>query len=448
MTARFLRPHQDHFHNALTVLAAALDAADPAQAIRRMVFGSDHTLWVDGTAYDLRRFKRVVVVGGGKAGASMAAAIEEIVEDRITAGVVSVKYGYTAPTQIIEVREAAHPVPDEAGVSNTRDMVKLLREATRDDLVICLISGGGSALMTLPVEGVSLDDVQILTQTLLKSGAPIEAINAVRKHLSQVQGGQMARLAYPATLITLVLSDVVGSPLDVIASGPTVPDPTTFAHAQAVLARYVESSVIPSSIRRYLLRGLSGGVQETPKADDEAFDRIQTVIIADNARAAQAAVEKAAEAGYHTLLLSTFVEGEAREVGRVLAALGKEIVTHNRPVPRPACLILGGETTVTVRGNGRGGRNQELALAAALAIQGWDDVLIASLGTDGSDGPTDAAGGIVDGSTVSRGQALGLSAVAALDQNDAYTFLSQTDNLLVTGPTNTNVNDLMAVFVE
>jgi len=448
MTARFLRPQQDHFHNALTVLEAALDAADPAQAIRRMVFGSDHTLWVDGTAYDLRRFKRVVVVGGGKAGASMAAAIEEIVEDRITAGVVSVKYGYTAPTQIIEVREAAHPVPDEAGVSNTRDMVKLLREATRDDLVICLISGGGSALMTLPVEGVSLDDVQILTQTLLKSGAPIEAINAVRKHLSQVQGGQMARLAYPATLITLVLSDVVGSPLDVIASGPTVPDPTTFAHAQAVLARYVESSVIPSSIRRYLLRGLSGGVQETPKADDEAFDRIQTVIIADNARAAQAAVEKAAEAGYHTLLLSTFVEGEAREVGRVLAALGKEIVTHNRPVPRPACLILGGETTVTVRGNGRGGRNQELALAAALAIQGWDDVLIASLGTDGSDGPTDAAGGIVDGSTVSRGQALGLSAVAALDQNDAYTFLSQTDNLLVTGPTNTNVNDLMAVFVE
>jgi len=448
MTARFLRPQQDHFHNALTVLEAALDAADPAQAIRRMVFGSDHTLWVDGTAYDLRRFKRVVVVGGGKAGASMAAAIEEIVEDRITAGVVSVKYGYTAPTQIIEVREAAHPVPDEAGVSNTRDMVKLLREATRDDLVICLISGGGSALMTLPVEGVSLDDVQILTQTLLKSGAPIEAINAVRKHLSQVQGGQMARLAYPATLITLVLSDVVGSPLDVIASGPTVPDPTTFAHAQAVLARYVESSVIPSSIRRYLLRGLSGGVQETPKADDEAFDRIQTVIIADNARAAQAAVEKAAEAGYHTLLLSTFVEGEAREVGRVLAALGKEIVAHNRPVPRPACLILGGETTVTVRGNGRGGRNQELALAAALAIQGWDDVLIASLGTDGSDGPTDAAGGIVDGSTVSRGQALGLSAVAALDQNDAYTFLSQTDNLLVTGPTNTNVNDLMAVFVE
>ncbi|HEX3052690.1 MAG TPA: glycerate kinase [Aggregatilineaceae bacterium] len=448
MTARFLRPQQDHFHNALTVLAAALDAADPAQAIRRMVFCSDHTLWVDGTAYDLRRFKRVVVVGGGKAGASMAAAIEEIVEDRITAGVVSVKYGYTAPTQIIEVREAAHPVPDEAGVNNTRAIVKLLREATQDDLVICLISGGGSALMTLPVEGVSLDDVQILTQTLLKSGAPIEALNAVRKHLSQVQGGQMARLAYPATLITLVLSDVVGSPLDVIASGPTVPDPTTFAHAQAVLARYVESSVIPSSIRRYLLRGLSGGAADTPKTDDEAFDRMQTVIIADNARAAQAAVEKAAEVGYHSLLLSTFVEGEAREVGRVLAALGKEIVMHSRPVPRPACLILGGETTVTVRGDGRGGRNQELALAAALAIQGWDDLVIASLGTDGTDGPTDAAGGVVDGSTVARGQTLGLSAHAALDQNDAYTFLSQTDNLLVTGPTNTNVNDLMAVFVE
>ncbi len=446
---RFSRPlaHDERRRQALAVLEAALIEADPARAIRQVMMRSEDTLWVDGVAFDLRRYRRIVVVGGGKAGASMAAAVEEEFDDYPVEGQVIVKYGYTEPTRVITVHEAGHPLPDAAGVAGTRAMLDLLRDTTTEDLVLCLISGGGSALMTLPVPRVSLDDVQRLTGALLRSGAPIQAMNAVRKHISQVKGGQLARLAYPATVITLILSDVVGSPLDVIASGPTVPDPTTYEHALAVIERYAGRDEVPESIRRHLLSGAAGNHAETLKAGDPELENVHNVVIADNARAAAAAVERAAALGFNTLLLSTYVEGEAREVARVIAALAKEIVTSARPVPPPACLILGGETTVTVRGDGKGGRNQELALAAGIALQGWKNVLVASLATDGSDGPTDAAGGLVDGETVTRGQAAGLSAQAALDANDAYTYLERVDALLVTGPTNTNVNDLIAVFV-
>jgi hydroxypyruvate reductase len=432
---------------ALDVLAAALAAVDPAEAIRRIMARREDTVWIDGAAYDLNRYRRIWVVGGGKAGASMAAAAEALLGDRIAGGVVNAKYGYTGPTGKIRVREAGHPVPDEAGVEGTREMVNLLRGAAQDDLVLCLISGGGSALMTLPVEGVSLEDMQRLTELLLRCGAPIQAINVVRKHLSQVAGGQLARLAHPATVVTLILSDVVGSPLDVIASGPTVPDPTTFDQAWGIIERYRIADDIPESIRQHLSRGVSGSIEETPKPGDPELATVRNVIVADNARAALAAAQRAEELGSNTLLLSTYIEGEAREVARVLAGLAKEIAAHDRPVARPACLILGGETTVTVRGSGKGGRNQELALAAALAIQGMDNVLIASLATDGSDGPTDAAGGLVDGTTVTRGAALGLSAQTALDDNNAYPYLQQVGDLMITGPTNTNVNDLMAVLV-
>ncbi|NLX10200.1 MAG: glycerate kinase [Chloroflexi bacterium] len=431
----------------LDILGAALDAVDPAQAIRRAVRREGNVLHVAGQEYDLARFRRVLVIGGGKAGASMAGAVEEVVGDRIAAGWVNVKYGYALPTRRIHVHEAGHPVPDAAGIEGTQRMIDLLRGATADDLVLSLISGGGSALMTLPVPGVTLHDIQTLTQALLRSGAPIGAINALRKHLSQIKGGQLARLAHPATVIALILSDVVGSPLDVIASGPTVPDPTTFADAQAVIERYGIADEVPESIRRHLADGIAGRVADTPQAGDPVLARVQNVIVADNARAAQAAVERAGALGFHTLLLSTFVEGEAREVAHVLAALAKEVHASGQPIPRPACLVLGGETTVTVRGPGQGGRNQELALAAVQAIRGLDGVIIASLATDGSDGPTDAAGGLVDGTTLARGEALGLSAAAALAANDAYPYLAQVDDLLMTGPTNTNVNDLMLVTV-
>jgi glycerate 2-kinase len=427
----------------LAVLDAALEAADPALAIRRVMRCDEDTMWIDSTAYDLRRYRRIIVIGGGKAGAPMAAAVEDVLGERITAGVINVKYGYTGVTRLITLREAGHPVPDAAGAEGAREMVELLRGMTADDLVLCLISGGGSALMTLPIPGVSLDDMQKLTGLLLRSGAPIQDINAVRKHLSQIKGGQLARLAHPAAVIALILSDVVGSPLDVIASGPTVPDTTTFADAQAVIDRYGIADEVPESIQAHLLRGTAGEIADTPKE----LENVHNVIIADNAQAALAAAKRAEEFGIRALLLSTYIEGEAREVARVLAALAKEIAATGRPLRRPACLILGGETTVTVRGDGKGGRNQELALAAALAIQGMEGVIIASLGTDGSDGPTDAAGGLVDGTTVARGSRVGRSALAALDDNDAYPYLHAVGDLMITGPTNTNVNDLMAVCV-
>ena len=432
---------------ALEVLGAALDAVAPGAALRRTIQRDGETLRVAGRSYDLRHFRRVLVVGAGKAAAPMAQAVEEVLGDRISSGAVTVKYGYTAPTAQVMLREAGHPVPDAAGVAGTRAMIALLEQTGPDDLVLCLISGGGSALMPLPVPGVTLEELQTLTTALLRSGAPIQALNAVRKHLSQVSGGQLARLAYPATVLTLIVSDVVGSPLDVIASGPTVADTSTFQDAWDVLARYGVLDQAPASIRQHLERGLAGQVAETVKPGDPALERVHNVIVADNALAAEAAAARARALGFDTLLLSTFVEGEAREVGRVLAALAREVAAHGRPVMAPACLLLGGETTVTVRGEGKGGRNQELVLASALAIQGTRGILIASLATDGTDGPTDAAGGLVDGETVMRGEAAGRSVFEALADNDAYAFLDGAGDLLMTGPTNTNVNDLMAVFV-
>lgn len=447
---RFTQPHPPTsplHEQVLAVLEAALDAADPAQAVRRALRREGDALFVDNRPYDLRQCHRILVIGAGKATAPMARAVEELLADRLTAGTVTVKYGYTVPTKVIAVREAGHPIPDEAGVTATQAIVDLLRNLTADDLVLCLISGGGSALMPLPVPGVSLADLQALTDALLRSGAPIQALNAVRKHLSQVAGGQLARLAHPATVVSLIVSDVVGSPLDVIASGPTVADESTFEQAWQVLERYGVLEHTAASIRQHLQRGLSGEIPDTPKPGDPALARVHNVIITDNAHAAEAAVQKALSLGFNTLLLTTYLEGEAREVGRVLAALAREIAWRGHPLPPPACLIAGGETTVTVRGHGKGGRNQEVALSAALAIQGLPQVVIASLATDGTDGPTDAAGGLVDGETVARGEAAGADALAALKNNDAYTFLQHAGALLMTGPTNTNVNDLLAVFV-
>ena len=431
----------------LDILGAALDAVDPAEAVRRAMSLDGDTLHVGDAVFDLGQTRRVLVVGGGKAGAAMAQAVEEILGERITAGWINVKTGYTAPTCRITIHEAGHPLPNAAGNAGTRAIVDLLHDTTTADLVICLISGGGSALMTLPVEGISLAALEVLTDAMLASGMPIQEINTVRKHLSQVKGGQLARLAHPAAVVALVLSDVVGSPLDVIASGPTVADTSTYWDALEALRRFDVFDTAPLDIRRHLEAGDAGKIAETPKPGDPILERVHTLIVADNARAAEAAQRRAETLGFHTLLLSTYVEGEARDVAAVAAAIGKEIASANRPLPRPACVLMGGETTVHVRGKGKGGRNQELALAAALAIQGWGNIVIASLATDGSDGPTDAAGGVVDGTTVERGAALGLAARAALSANNAYPYLDQVGDLIVTGPTNTNVNDLIAVCV-
>lgn len=431
----------------VSVLQAALGAVDPAAAVRRFVQRQGDRLIVDGQVYDLREIDRIYVVGAGKADAPMAVAIEELLGDRITAGAVNVKYEHVLPTGRIALTEAGHPIPDDAGVAGSRRIAELLARAGENDLVLCLISGGGSALMTLPVEGVTLGDMQGLTDALLRAGANIVEINTIRKHLDQLKGGKLARLAAPARVVSLILSDVVGNPLDSIASGPTVPDTSTFADAWNVLRRFELLGKIPASIEHYLQRGAAGEIEDNPRAGSPVFDGARNVIVASNGLAAEAAQQAASALGMNTLLLSTYVQGEASQVAKVLAAIAQEIRASGRPVTRPACVIAGGETTVTVRGNGKGGRNQEMALAAALAIQGLEDVSIVCLATDGTDGPTDASGALAEGDTVARGRALGLDAWAHLHNNDAYPYFAALGDLLLTGPTHTNVNDLGFVFV-
>jgi glycerate 2-kinase len=428
---------------------AALAAVDPAEAVYRFVSRVGDRLLIDRQAYALRNFDHIYLVGAGKAAIPMAEAIGEVLGDRLSGGVIITKYQHidrSLPDQL-RVHEAGHPVPDEQGVAATRDLAALLKQVTPHDLIFCVISGGGSALMTLPAEGIALADLQATTQLLLRVGATIQQINTIRKHLDTIKGGGLARLAHSAPIVSLILSDVIGDDLSVIASGPTVPDPSTFAEAWHVIEQFDLADQLPVSVRARLKRGVSGEIPDTPKPGEPLFDRVQTVIIGSNAQAAQAAEKAAQQLGFNTLLLSTQVQGEAREVAKVAAAIAKEIALYNRPIPKPACLIFGGETTVTLKGNGLGGRNQEMALACALAIEGLPNTLIAALGTDGTDGPTDAAGAIATGETVSRAKAIGLDAQAYLANNDAYHFFQALGDLIITGPTGTNVNDLLFVLV-
>ena len=468
-------------HRILDILTAALRAVDPGDAVRAHATLRSAILHIGPAAYDLDAIDRIIVVGGGKAGQPMASALARILGSRITAGAVSVKHGHThgsgdwhvrfggLPDQAevsaetkataarltgpIAITEAGHPVPDAAGLTGAEHIVALLAHLRPQDLVVVLLSGGGSALLPLPVSGISLADYRALTDLLLRCGADITEINTVRKHCSRLQGGQLARLAAPAQMATLILSDVVGSPLDAIASGPTVPDPSTFADAMAVLSRYGIADQVPTSVSVHLKRGLAGLTPDTPKPGDPLFLRVSQVVIGDNTRAAQAAVMEARRQGLHSLFLTSFVQGEAREVGKVVAGLAQGIAAGMSDVTPPACVVLGGETTVTIRGEGRGGRNQELALAAAIALDGTPlppgaEVAIVSLATDGTDGPTEAAGGMATSDTVARGRALGLDARAALAQNDSYNYLSALGDLVLTGPTGTNVNDLILVCVR
>lgn len=443
-----LLPNPEQREPILAVLAAALDAVDPAQAVQAVMRRTGGELIVADQRYDLERYRRIFVIGAGKAGAPMTQAVEAVLDDRISGGLVVTKTDHSAPTQHIEIVEAGHPIPDQAGIDAGRRILGLAEQATGDDLVIALLSGGGSALLEAPAGDLTLDDFQGLTNVLLACGATINEINTLRKHCSALKGGQLARAAAPATLVTLVLSDVVGSPLDVIASGPTVPDTSTWQDAWSVVEKYDLAEKLPPRIMQRLRAGLAGEIADTPKPGDPAFAGAHTLVVADNRVAAEAACKKAAEVGFHPLLLSTYIEGEASVIARVAVALAKEVQASSQPVAAPACLILGGETTVTLGADaGQGGRNQELALAAALGLEGSTGITVVSLATDGTDGPTDSAGGLADGTTVARGQALGLDAADHLRRHDAYPYLQAVQDLLVTGPTQTNVNDLVFVFV-
>lgn len=433
-----------HRATVMEVLRAALTAVDPYNAVLDTLRSQPQLIPQD--------INNLYVLGAGKAGAAMALAAEDVLGDRITRGLVVVKDGHTLHGQgtprRIELAEASHPVPDTRGVDTTRRVQAIAGAAREGDFVLCLISGGGSALLVSPVEGVGLQDVQTTTGLLLRAGATINELNAVRKHLSTISGGQLARRAYPARVLALILSDVTGSPLDVIASGPTAPDPTTYADALQVLEHYGVIDQVPAPVAERLRRGASGELPETPKPGDAVFSSVCNIVVASNVSAVEAAAARARQLGFNTIIMSTFVEGEAAEVGKVLAGVAKEIAAYDRPVPRPACLLFGGETTVTVRGGGTGGRNTELALAAARALAGLGpDLVVASFATDGGDGTSPSAGAIADGTSIDRGKALGLDAARFLTDNDSYTYWAKLGDAIMTGPTGTNVNDVMAVFV-
>jgi len=432
---------------ALKSLEYALNAVDPRQLMKAKLRLKNSILIANGYSFDLRKFKNVYVIGGGKASGSMAEALEQTLGRYITNGLVNVPHGSETETEIIRPQEAGHPIPDKSGVEGTHRMLKIAEQAEKEDLLICLISGGGSSLMPLPRGGITINDKREITEALLKCGATISEINTVRKHISDFKGGWLARKAYPATVLNLILSDVVGDPLDFIASGPTVPDSTTFSDAIKALKKYGLWDKAAVSIKEVLSDGEKGLIPETPKANDKAFRKVYNIIVGNNRFANLAVLEGLKSAGLNTFLLTSTLEGEARHVGVMLASIAREVAVFGNPIRKPAGIIAGGETTVTVTGKGLGGRNQEISLAAALKVGGMDGVVVASLSTDGVDGPTDAAGAIADGKTISRAAEIDLDSEKFLVENDSYHFFSKLGDLIFTGPTRTNVNDISVIVV-
>ncbi|MCS7119966.1 MAG: glycerate kinase [Nitrososphaerota archaeon] len=433
----------------LDVIEKSLNSVDPRTIIKSKVLLKDNRLIINDKIFNLDEFDKIFVVGGGKASGSMAKALEEILGSRIEDGVIVVPRGESQRYKMHRIRvvEGSHPIPDERSVASAKEILNLAGRVGEKDLVIGLISGGGSALMALPYDGITLGDKQRVTDLLLRSGATINEINIIRKHLSGIKGGRLAKSLYPATILCLLLSDVLGDPLDVIASGPTVPDSSTFSDALDILERYDLLSKIPVSIRELLMSGAKGLVEETPKADDPAFKKVHNVVIGNNRLACETAAEELKSSGFNTMLLTSLLEGEARHVGTVFGTVAKEISRSGNPISPPAAIIAGGETTVTVTGQGKGGRNQELCLGAALKIQGLEKTVLASVSTDGVDGPTDSAGALVDGWTIARSKRLGMEANDYLRNNDSYSFFSRLGDLVMTGPTGTNVNDITILLV-
>lgn len=437
----------------LDIFRAALAAVDPHRAVKKAVERHGSRFFAGTDAYDLDRFKRIFVVGAGKATARMALAVEESLGAAIERGLIIVKYGHTAELAKIEQREASHPFPDEAGVQATREILETVRNADENTLVICLLSGGASSLLVQPAPGVTLEGKQKTTRLLFDAGASIDQVNCVRKHLSVVKGGRLAQAAYPAPVLALILSDVIGDPLDVIASGPTAPDSTTFLDAAAVIEKYGLRHLLPAMVAAFLERGVAGKEAETAKNGETCFLRTRNVIVGGISIALAAARDKASAAGLPCRIITAALKGEARDAARTLAGIAVETRSRLNPGER-CCLVSGGETTVTVRGPGIGGRNQELALAFAVQIDGVAGITLLSAGTDGTDGPTDAAGAIVDGETARKARQAGIDPEGYLVRNDSYSFFQQYDSLtgdaahLLTGPTGTNVMDVQIMCIE
>jgi glycerate 2-kinase len=431
--------------DALAIFRAGLNAANAGEAIRRSVRLSGSKLYLrGGLILSLKNFDRIFVIGAGKAGAAMALAVEQTIGvKRISGGVLNVKHGHVRPKpKRIRLNECSHPLPDEHGEDGARDMEELLRGMNARDLVFVLISGGASALLPAPAPPVTLTDKQKTTDLLLKCGADIFQLNAVRKHLSKLKGGRLAALAYPATVVSLILSDVIGDPLDVIGSGPTAPDSTTYGDALRVLSGFNLTRRVPRAVLARLESGAAGLEAETPKPGDGIFKNVFNVIVGSSRLALEAAAKEARRMGYKPLILSSSIQGEAREAARVHCEILREVLKSGNPIAAPACLLSGGETTVTVRGEGKGGRAQEFALASAIYLDGLDGALVLSAGTDGTDGPTDAAGAVADGSTAGRAERMGSPLSEHLQANDAYPLFAALGDLVKTGSTGTNVMDL------
>ncbi len=384
---------------------------------------------------------RTLVIGAGKASAAMAKALEDHWPGPLD-GLVVTRYDYGVDCQRIEIIEAAHPVPDAAGEQAARRILEQVQGLSADDLVICLISGGGSSLLSLPAPGLTLDDKQAVNKALLKSGATISEMNCVRKHLSAIKGGRLAAACAPARVVSLLISDVPGDDPAAIASGPTVPDPTTFEEARAIVRKY--AIALPEAVRTHLERA----EDETPKPDDPRLSHCETQIVAAPQLSLEAAAEVARKAGYTPLILGDSLEGESRDVALVHAGIALQVIRHGQPLPAPCVLLSGGETTVTVRGKGRGGRNAEFALALALALRGQKGIHAIACDTDGIDGTEDNAGAIVTPDTLARAEAAGLKAADYLANNDGYSFFQAIDDLVISGPTLTNVNDFRAILIE
>jgi glycerate 2-kinase len=439
---------------ALQIFETALAAVDPYDSVRRVLSreGDALTLQRAGTEnrFDLGGIDRLYVVGCGKAGAPMARAVEELVGDRISSGLVVVKYGHTLPEETlpahIRIAEAGHPEPDLAGMLHAKEVLEILSGASNRDLVVALISGGGSALWPLPASPITLEETTELTRQLVASGANIHEINAVRKHVSQIKGGLAARAAHPAQVLVLLISDVIGDRLDSIASGPFAPDSSTFGEALEILERYGLGTEVPVSIQYHLWNGMAGKIPETPKPGDAVFERVRHCICASNAQALEGARARAESMGFQVEVIEQPIDGEVEAAAKVFCERLGQIA--ERSTDQPVCLIGGGEPTVTLGSSpGQGGRNQQFALASAFEIQGKEDLTILSCGTDGTDGPTDAAGAVVDGATISRCLSLGLDPSAALSSFDAYSLFEQSGYLVKTGPTNSNVMDIMLGIV-
>lgn len=429
----------------IEIFNAALKAVDPYESVKL------HTDKIR-QFYQDNNFKKLIIIGFGKASCTMAKAVEDSFGDLISQGILITKYGHCQAKfrpKLFRIFEAGHPLPDGNGLKGTEKIINLLKGCDEKTLVVCLISGGGSALLVAPYEGITLEEKQKTTDLLLKAGANINELNIVRKHISKVKGGRLAEIAYPAKIISLILSDVIGDRLDVIASGPTAPDKTTYNDALRVLEKYHLLKRIPENILEILHKGSQGIIPETPKEGNTIFEEIENIIIGSNIKALDAAKSKAESISFHAEVISSEISGEARDVGRWLAKVALEtrnILRTNRN--KKICLISGGETTVTVKGNGLGGRNIELALSFAMGIEGVDGIALLSAGTDGTDGPTDAAGAIVDGETIKKARAMGLNPDEYLSNNDSYNFFNHIEGLFITGPTGTNVMDIQIVLIE